>query len=64
MHKLVPVQKKIARADGYNKEITHFRKPVSLLSAARFGRKKKDRLFTGSVEIIGSAIFSFSRSNQ
>lgn len=59
MHKLVPVQKKIARADGYNKEITHFRKPVSLLSAARFDEEEEGQLFTGSVEIIGSALFIF-----
>lgn len=58
MHKLVPVQKKIAHADGYNKEITHFRKPVSLLSAAQFG-EEEGQLFTGSVEIIGSALFIF-----
>lgn len=50
------------RTDGYNKEITHFRKPVGLLSAAWFG-KEEIRVFTGSPEIIGY-FFPFSKTIQ
>lgn len=50
------------RTDEYNKEITHFRKPVSLLSAAWFG-KEEIRVFTGSPGIVGY-VFPFSKTIQ
>lgn len=55
-------EKDRARTDGYNKEITHFRKPVGLLSAVWSG-EEEIWVFTEQSEIIG-LFFSFSKAIQ